>query len=48
MARPIEFGLTLEGKDADMFIAAMEHPVVTEKMLQTLKKSIEIYDSNRF
>lgn len=48
MAKPIELGLVLEGEDAEAFIESMEHPVVTEKMIQTLKKSIETYEKHRF
>jgi hypothetical protein len=48
MAKPIELGLVLEGEDAKAFIENIEHPVVTEKMIQTLKKSREIYEKNRF
>jgi uncharacterized protein (DUF169 family) len=48
MAKPIEFGLVLEGEDAKTFIENIEYPVVTEKMIQTLKKSREIYEKNRF
>jgi hypothetical protein len=48
MAKPIELGLVLEGEDAKEFIKNMENPVVTKEMIQTIKKSREIYEKNRF
>jgi hypothetical protein len=48
MAKPIELGLVLEGEDAKAFIKNMKSPVVTKEMIQTIKKSREIYERNRF
>jgi hypothetical protein len=48
MAMPIELGLVLEGEDAKVFLKNMENPVVTKEMIQTIKKSREIYEKNRF
>lgn len=48
MATPIELGLVLEGEDAKEFLKNMENPVVTEEMINTMKKSIEVYERQRF
>jgi len=48
MAKPIEFGLVLEGEDAEEFIKTVENPVVTDEMVQMLKKGREIYEKNGF
>lgn len=48
VAMPIELGLVLEGEDAKEFLKNMENPVVTKEMIQTIKKSREIYERNRF
>jgi hypothetical protein len=45
---PIELGLVLEGEDAKEFLKNMENPVVTKEMIQTVKKSREIYEKYRF
>jgi hypothetical protein len=48
MAKPIEFGLVLEGSDAEEFNKNRINPVVTNKMIHMIKKSREIYERNRF
>jgi hypothetical protein len=49
MAKPIEFGLVLEGEDAKEFIKNIENPaIVTDEIIQMLKKGREIYEKNRF
>lgn len=48
MAKPIELGLVLEGEDAREFINNKKNPVVTKEMIQTVKKSREVYEKHRF
>ncbi|MEL7665497.1 MAG: hypothetical protein AAGU10_15410 [Methanosarcina mazei] len=48
MAKPIEFGLVLEGEDAKEFMKNEKNPVVTDEMVEIFKKAKEIYDKNRF
>ncbi|MDO5841195.1 hypothetical protein [Methanosarcina mazei] len=48
MAKPIEFGLVLEGEDAKEFMKNEKNPVVTDEMVEMFKKAKEIYDKNRF
>ncbi|BBL64824.1 hypothetical protein [Methanosarcina mazei] len=48
MAKPIEFGLVLEGEDVKEFMKNEKNPVVTDEMVEMFKKAKEIYDKNRF
>jgi len=48
MATPIELGLVLEGEDAKEFLKNEKNPVVTDEMINTMKKSIEIFERQRF
>jgi hypothetical protein len=48
MAKPIELGLVLEGEDARDFINNQKNPRVTKEMIQTVKKSREVYEKHRF
>lgn len=48
MAKPIEFGLVLEGEDAKEFLENEKNPVVTDEMIEMFRKAKEIYERNRF
>jgi hypothetical protein len=48
MAAPIELEIVLEGEDAKEFLKYEKNPVATEEMINTMKKSIEIYEKQRF
>lgn len=48
MAEPIEFGLVIEGEDAKKNFKNEENPVVTEEMIEMIKKAKKIYENNRF
>ena len=48
MARPIELGLTLKGKDAEDFWENEKNPKVTEKQKKMFKEAMHIYKTHKF
>ncbi len=46
MARPIEIGLVLEGKDAEDFWENEKNPKVTEEQIKMFKEAMHIYKTN--
>lgn len=48
MARPIELGLVLEGKDAQAFWEDEKNPKVTKKQIEMFKEAMRIYKAHPF
>lgn len=48
MARPIELGLVLEGKDAEEFWENEKNPKVTDEQKEMFKEAMRIYKANPF
>jgi hypothetical protein len=48
MARPIELGLVLEGKDAEDFWENEKNPKVTEEQKEMFKEAMRIYKTHKF
>ncbi len=48
MARPIELGLVLEGKDAEEFWENEKNPKVTKEQIDLFKEAIRIYKTHPF
>jgi hypothetical protein len=46
MARPIELGLVLKGKDAEDFWENERNPKVTKKQIKMFKEAMHIYKTN--
>lgn len=47
MAKPIELGLVLEGKDAERFFEYDENPEVSDEVIAMFIEGKEIYEQNR-
>ncbi len=48
MAKPIELGLVLEGKDAEEFLEDEKNPEVTEEQIKMFKEAMHIYKDHPF
>ena len=48
MARPIELGLVLEGKDAEAFWADEKNPKVTKEQIKMFKEAMHLYKTHPF
>ncbi len=48
MARPIELGLVLEGKDAEEFWENEKNPKVTDEQKEMFKEAMRIYKAHPF
>lgn len=48
MARPIELGLILEGKDAEDFWENEKNPKVTKEQVEMFKEAMRIYKAHPF
>ncbi len=48
MAKPIELGLVLEGKDAEDFWENEKNPKVTKGQIEMFKKAMHIYKTHKF
>lgn len=48
MARPIELGLILEGKDAEDFWENEKNPKVTKEQVKMFKEAMRIYKAHPF
>jgi hypothetical protein len=48
MARPIELGLILEGKDAEDFWENEKNPKVTKEQVEMFKEARRIYKAHPF
>lgn len=48
MAKPIELGLVLEGKDAEEFWENEKNPKVTEKQVEMFREAMRLYKAHPF
>jgi len=48
VARPIELGLVLEGKDAEAFWEDEKNPKVTKKQIEMFKEAMRFYKAHPF
>ncbi len=48
MAKPIELGLVLKGKDAEDFWENEKNPNVTKEQIAMFKEAIQIYKTHKF
>jgi hypothetical protein len=48
MARPIDLGLVLEGKDAEAFWEDEKNPKVTKKQIEMFNEAMRIYKAHPF
>ena len=48
MAKPIELGLKLEGRDAEEFWKNDKNPTVTQDQIDMFKEAIQVYKSHKF
>ena len=46
MAKPIDFGLVLEGEDAKRFWEEKKHPKVSKEQVEMFKEARRIYKKN--
>ena len=47
MARPIEYGLILEGEDAKEFDEYCKNPKFTEKGIKTMRRALWLFNENK-
>lgn len=47
MARPIEYGLILEGKDAEEFDEYCRNPTFTQKGIETMRRALLLFNDNK-
>ncbi len=48
MAKPIELGLILDGKDAEDFWESEKNPNVTDEQVDMFKEAMQIYKTHKF
>jgi hypothetical protein len=48
MAKPIELGLVLTGKDAEDFWENERNPKVTKEQIKMFKEAMRIYKTHKF